>query len=362
MKKIFDAKAASAYEAIAEAQRIAFAPIVFQAVRALRELGILAALDAAGESGTTQGEIAEELGLSAYGVGVLIESGLSAGVVDLVADDHFTISKVGHFLLHDRMTRVNMDFNHLVCYLGMYRLDEAIVKGAPAGLSAIDEEHSTLYEALPHLPDGIKASWYAFDHFYSDSAYPAALEIILQHRPETLVDIGANQGRFSILAARTDDALQLTMIDLPDQLAEAVELVGQAGFADRVDSIGMDVRRAEGQMPHGRDAYWLSQFLCCFSEAEIVSLLGRLAEAMVPDSRLYVLETCWDRQRHEAAAFSVVNTSPYFTCMANGNSKMYAADDLLRCIERAGLRCELTTDGLGAYHTLFECSKAPAER
>lgn len=358
MKRVFGAKPRTALESVAEAQRIAFAPIVFQAVRALRDLGILSALEAAGKSGKSIEAVANELELSQYGVRVLIESGVSAGVVAPIDDHRYAISKVGHFLLHDRMTRVNMDFNHFICYLGMHKLDSAIAEGRPAGLGAIDDGHETLYEALPHLADDIKASWYAFDHFYSDSAYPAALEIILARRPTTLVDIGANQGRFSILAAQTDAALRLTMIDLPDALADAVSLVGQAGFGDRVDAISMDVRRADAAIPRGRCAYWLSQFLCCFSEGEIISLLRRLVEAMGSESRLYILETCWDRQRHEAAAFSLVNTSPYFSCIANGNSKMYAADDLLGYIERSGLRCDRTTDGLGAYHTLFECARA----
>ena len=358
LNAILKPKHRTALDAVAEAQRIAFAPIVFQAVRALRNLGVLSALDSAGESGKSIEAIADELDLSQYGVRTLIESGVSAGVVEHIDDNCFVISKVGHFLLHDRMTRVNMDFNHFVCYLGMYRLDEAIAEGRPAGLRAIDETHSTLYEALPHLPDDIRDCWYAFDHFYSDSAYPAALEIILKRQPATLVDIGANQGRFSILAAQNDDSLRLTMIDLPDQLAEAVSLVDQAGFGSRVDSIGMDILRPDAPMPRSKCAYWLSQVLCCFSEAEIESLLRRLSGAMASVSRLYILETCWDRQQFEAAAFSLINTSPYFACIANGNSKMYTAKDILEFIERSGLRCVRTTDGLSAYHTLFQCSKA----
>ena len=355
MNRVFDAKPRSAIASVAAAQRLAFAPIVFQAVRALRDLGILSALDAAGELGKSIEVIADELQLSQYGVRVLVESGVSAGVVEPVEDDSFCVTKVGHFLLHDRMTRVNMDFNHLVCYLGMYQLDAAIAEGRPAGLGAIDDGHTTLYEALPHLRDDIKDSWYAFDHFYSDSAYPAALEIILARRPKTLVDVGANQGRFSIMAAQTDATLRVTMIDLPDQLADAVSLVAKAGVGNRVDAISMDVRRTDAEIPRGRCVYWLSQFLCCFSEAEIVSLLRRLVEAMDSESRIYILETCWDRQQYEAAAFSLVNTSPYFACIANGNSKMYTADEMLSFIERSGLRCYQTTDGLGTFHTLFEC-------
>ena len=150
------------------------------------------------------------------------------------------------------------------------------------------------------------------------------------------------------------------MIDLPDQLAEAVLLVDQAAVREpgsaRQEWTSL---QSDAPMPRAQCAYWLSQVLCCFSEAEIESLLWRLSEAMAVESRLYVLETCWDRQQYEAAAFSLINTSPYFTCIANGNSKMYTANDLLGLIERSGLRCDRITDGLGTYHTLFECSKAP---
>jgi len=363
MAKIFRARASSAYEAITEAQRIAFAPVVFQVVRALRDLGILTTLDEAGSEGLSAASIAEMLALSEYGVGVLLESGLSAGVVELLdQEDRFALSKIGHFLLHDRMTRVNMDFNHFVCYLGLYDLDKAVVDRRPAGLRAIDKGHSTFYEALPHLPERIRSAWYAFDHFYSDSAYPAALDIVLSQHPKTLLDVGANLGKFSLLAARTDEALKVTMMDLPDQLSAAVCHVEQSGYGERIDAVAADLRDVDSPMPLFQDAYWLSQFLCCFDAGEITAILKRIVAAMSSRSRLYVLETCWDRQQHEAAAFSLVNTSPYFTCIANGNSKMYTSKELLACMEASGLRCDRVIDGLGACHTLFECSKpVPAE-
>ena len=53
------------------AQHIAFAPIVFQASRSLRVLGILETIDKSG--GATQAELVEKLSLSVYGVRVLLE-------------------------------------------------------------------------------------------------------------------------------------------------------------------------------------------------------------------------------------------------------------------------------------------------
>jgi len=45
MKPVFKPKQLSAYEAIDEAQKIAFAPLIFQAIRTMRELGILEQLE-----------------------------------------------------------------------------------------------------------------------------------------------------------------------------------------------------------------------------------------------------------------------------------------------------------------------------
>jgi len=357
MSKLFEKKKLSAYDAIYEAQKIAYAPLIFQAVRTLRDLGILERLERDHETGLTAEEIADELKLSRYGVKTLLESGLSCGVVDSEDDEHFTLSKVGHFILHDRMTRVNMDYNHYICYQGMYHLDEAIREEKPAGLQVFGKEWETLYQALPHLPQPIQQSWYAFDHFYSDSAYPQALPIIFRDGATSLLDIGTNVGKFAILAARYKPEAQITMVDLPDQLQNAINNVKAAGLAERVTPLAMDLLDESNGFPQGVDIYWLSQFLSCFGNEEIISILRRAREAMGENSTLYILETCWDRQQHEASTYSLINTSLYFTCMASGNSKMYDSKELIHCIEAAGLKLEKMYDNLGICHTLFECKK-----
>ncbi len=107
--------------------------------------------------------------------------------------------------------------------------------------------------------------------------------------------------------------------------------------------------------PTGFDAIWMSQFLDCFSEEEVTSILSRAAASMAPESRLYIMETFWDRQRYETAAFCLAQTSLYFTAMANGNSKMYYSPDMERCVEAAGLKVETIHDNLGLGHSVMEC-------
>ncbi len=98
----------------------------------MRDLGILEQLDQSSDDGISACNIAKNLDISLYGVETLLESGLSCGVVEKHDNDElYVLSKVGYFLLHDEMTRINMDYNHYICYLGMYYLEEAIKTGKP---------------------------------------------------------------------------------------------------------------------------------------------------------------------------------------------------------------------------------------
>jgi len=356
MKNPFQHKKISAYEAMHEAHKIAFGGMIFQAVRSMRDLGILKQLEDHHESGISADAIAKKLGLSLYGVETLLESGLSCNVVEM-DEDLFRLSKVGYYLLNDEMTRINMDYNHDVNYLGMFHIDEAIKKGKPAGLKVFGEQWETLYQALPHLPQKVRDSWYSFDHFYSDSAYPEVLPIIYSTKVNSLVDIGTNVGKFTTLVANYNADVQITMIDLPDQLQNAINNVEQAGFSERVTPLAMDMLNPENMFPGNKDVYWLSQLLSCFGEAEIVSILSRIQQVMGEQSSVYILETCWDRQQHETSAYSLVNTSLYFSVMASGNSKMYHSEKLISYIEQAGLELTTIHDHLGLSHTLFKCTK-----
>jgi hypothetical protein len=74
----YDQDAIEAADAITEAQRIAFGPILFQAAVCLRDFGILACLKRMGAQGASVEEIAGDSGLSAYAAGVLLDAGLAA--------------------------------------------------------------------------------------------------------------------------------------------------------------------------------------------------------------------------------------------------------------------------------------------
>ena len=107
----------TALQAKEQAQKLAFAPIAFQAALSLRELGLLDVLDHAGVDGLSAREIATRSGVSEYGVKVLLDMGLSAQIVTQ-KDGRYVLARLGFFLLHDAMTRANMDFTAQKCACG----------------------------------------------------------------------------------------------------------------------------------------------------------------------------------------------------------------------------------------------------
>ncbi len=350
---MFDRDKRSAYDAQYEAQKLAFAPVAFQVARICRDWGLLQALMDAGEAGLTHGEVAEAIERDDYAVTVLLEGAIASELAYLV-DERFKLTKVGYYVLTDKMTRVNMDFTHDVCYEGIFRLERALDEGKPAGLEVFGN-WTTIYQALAELPEPVRKSWFGFDHFYSDGAFPEALRVIQERGVKRMLDIGGNTGNWSRYCCEQDPAIQITIADLPGQLKEALATAKELGLEGRIRGHEADLLDSALPLPTGFDAVWMSQFLCCFSEAEVLSILHRAKAAVGPEGRLYILDTCWDRQRFETAAYCVIMTSPYFASLANGNSRMYSARDFIRLFEASGLSVESEHDGLGLSHTLFCC-------
>jgi ubiquinone/menaquinone biosynthesis C-methylase UbiE len=342
----------SALDAQLEAQKIAFAPVVFQVVRTMREFGILKILGESQE-GLTLDEISAQCGIKPYGVKVLLESALSASVI-LEDEGRYQLGKIGYFLENDKMIQVNMDFNHYTNYKGLYDLDKSIKEERPVGLQVFGD-WKTIYPYLTTLPSEAKKAWFDFDHYYSDSAFDDAIEKLKEFKPKKILDIGGNTGKFSIRFAKKSENINLTILDLPEQIAVAEQNIRDNGLEDRVTFHPLNILDHTNPIPKGFDIIWMSQFIDCFSEEDAIKIFSRVKEAMDEKTRLCILEPLWDRQRFEASSFAIINTSPYFTAMANGCSKMFNSTDLFDYIKKAGLQVEESFDNLGFSHTMVKC-------
>ncbi|MCZ4370985.1 methyltransferase [Vibrio diazotrophicus] len=342
----------NALEAKTEAQKLSFAPIIFQTARTLRDLGILTELDKAGSQGASAESLSKATGVSEYGVKVLLDMAISAHIV-LWEKPNYILANLGHFILNDGMTQANMDFTADVCYAAMMHLTESITEGKPAGLKELGE-WETIYQGLSRLPEKAKQSWFQFDHFYSDRSFPILLEHVFASKPKTLVDIGGNTGKWAMQCCHYDKDVEVTIVDLPQQLEMALKNAEENGFSKRIKGYPANMLDKSQALPEQADVWWMSQFLDCFSPMEILSILQRVKQQLKPDSKVYILELFWDAQKYDAASYSLNATSLYFTCLANGNSRFYRSDDFLEIIDAAGLEVVERTDHIGLGHTLLE--------
>jgi ubiquinone/menaquinone biosynthesis C-methylase UbiE len=218
-------------------------------------------------------------------------------------------------------------------------------------------EWPTIYEGVSKLPEAIQKSWFNFDHYFSDDAFPIVLPIIYQSGIKNLLDIGGNTGKWAIASAKYKPDVHITIMDLPGPLQVARQRVEAEGLSDRVSFFTNNVLEEGNPFPKGHDAIWMSQFLDCFSENQIVSILKRCYDALDDQGVVYILEPFWDRQKFEIAAFCLQQTSLYFTALANGTSQMYSAATFLPCIEKAGLEILEQIDHIGLSQTLIKCRK-----
>ncbi len=343
-----------AIDAKIEAQKIAFSPLTFQAIRALLDLGILSIIEKSGDNGLTLSEIAEKASISKYGAGVLCEMALGMKVLRFSADsvpeqnEKYILGKIGWMLVEDNLTKANFDFTNDICYKGAFNLVDSVKNGKPEGLKIFGDKWTTIYEALSSLPEKEKTSWFAFDHFYSDVAFPEALPIVFAKSPKHIVDIGGNTAKWAVACCSYNPDVRVTIVDLPGQTAVARENAKSHGFENRIATMDGNILAESTHLPDKMDAVWMSQFLDCFSLHQITKILTKVHQYASEATDVYVLEPLWDKQKFEGESFALQATSLYFTCMANGNSKMYRYGELVNAIEKAGFELKTAHHNLGS--------------
>lgn len=333
---------------LTDAQKIAFAPLTFQAISTMLKLGILELLSKEEHSIS---EIIEQTKLSKYAIKLLMEVGQVAEIVQKSEYNKYSTTQLGKTFLYDEMTRVNFNFVNDVCYLGASEMTNSFKNSKPEGLNKFVKNSKTIYPLLPTLPSEMKKSWYEFDNFYSDNCFEEVFEIINKENPSQIFDIGGNTGKFEKICLKNN--AKITMLDLK----ENIEVRKNESSLDGCDFISVDVLD-DNDLPQMDGAILMSQFLDCFSEEQIISILEKVSKASKDGTRIYILEPFIDNQIFDGAKYSLVHTSLYFTCMANGNSKMYALTDMQEFIEKAGLKLSKIHNNIGKHdYTLLECIK-----
>ena len=336
--------------ALTEAQKLVFAPMAFQALAAMIDLGILEFVD---KSPVTEVEIIEKLNLDEYIVRTLLKIGLLNNLV-FEKDKLYSLTQMGKVFLYDEMTRVNFNYVKEICYLGASELTKSFRTKRPEGLHKFVGDYPTIYPAITKLPEKMKQNWYGFDHFYSDNCFETVYQIITK-KYKYIYDIGANTGEFEKLCLKHDENIDIAMFDLD----ENIQKIKDDDELKKCKVYSLNVLDEKPNYPFMKNcAVLLSQFLDCFSKDSIKKILTDIKNNIDDNSAIYILEPYTDKQKFEAAEYSLCHSSLYFTCMANGVSKFYTFGEMKELIEDCGFDIAECTDGIGSYsYTLLECRK-----
>lgn len=358
LNKKFSPDKQSAFDARYEAQKIAFGPAVFHCVRYAWKHGLLAELAKANEKGLSVDDLANTKRWSRYTLKLILETCLSAGVLYL-KDGRYFLDKTGFCFLKDRITQINFDFMHDICYQGLFDLEASLKNEKPEGLKHLGN-WSTLYEGLSSLEPVARKSWFDFDNYYSDTSFQEILPDVFATRPQKIMDIGTNTGKFARAVLQNNSHIELYLVDLPQQLSMSKATLEEAGINGKVNFFPIDLLDHEHPLPKGMDLIWMSQLLSCFDEKSIFSIAKRAADSLNPDGQLLIMDTFWDRQQYDIASYCLINTSPYFTTIASGNSKIYESGDYIRLCSDAGLELVSVRDNIGFCHSLLRFAKKKA--
>ena len=336
------------------AQKIAFAPITFQIVASMLDFGIFKALS---EKEMTKAQLMDKCGISRYTIDTLFDAALCIGLVEQNSKGEFSNTKLADTFLYDEMTRVNFNFVRDICYLGASEISDSFRKNKPVGLNKYYFDSPIIYSKLTKMNERMKKSWYEFDHHYSDECFEDVLNIIFNNNPKhaLICDIGGNTGKFERACLDFNQDCKIVMVDLEENIKETKKSFDtkRCSFlsADILSNAPLDFKITP-------DVFFMSQFLDCFSREQILFILNKIADVSKKNTKIYILEPFIDNQNFKGAAYALSHISLYFTCMANGYSKMYNESDMREIIANSKLKIVNVYHNIGRYdYTLLECIK-----
>jgi hypothetical protein len=102
----------------------------------------------------------------------------------------------------------------------------------------------------------------------------------------TVVDVGGGTGALLAEVLRAHPDVRGTLVDVPATLARSAEILGAAGVADRVTTVGQSFF---DPLPAGGDLYLLKSVLSDWPDPEATMILRRCAEAAAPAGRVVII-------------------------------------------------------------------------
>lgn len=159
----------------------------------------------------------------------------------------------------------------------------------------------------------------------------AVLEELDLTQCKTLLDVGGGPGTYSVLIARRHPAIACTVLDLPDVVKVAEELIEQQGCAAQVRTLAGDYRSTP--FPAGNDVINFFGMFHQESPDSIRALLGKAYAALKPGGIVNVMDMMTDRShtKPKFSALFAVNMA-----LTTENGWVFADSELTGWLQEAG--------------------------
>ena len=146
-----------------------------------------------------------------------------------------------------------------------------------------------------------------------------------------LFDVGGGPGTYSVLIAQTNPEIECTVLDLPEVVKVADELIAGAGMQDRVRTVGGDYH--DYSFPPGMDVVNFFGVLHQESPESILDMFKRAHESLVPGGLIHVLDMMTDgtHTRPKFSALFAVNMA-----LTTQNGWVFSDDELANWLKQAG--------------------------
>ena len=147
----------------------------------------------------------------------------------------------------------------------------------------------------------------------------------------TLLDVGGGPGTYSVLIAQGHPEITCTVLDLPEVVKVADQLIQQQGFADRVKTLPGDYRSTA--FPAANDVINFFGMLHQESPESIRALLAKAYDALKPGGIVNVMDMMTD-STHTKPKFSAlfgVNMA-----LTSENGWVFADSELTEWLREAG--------------------------
>jgi len=178
-----------------------------------------------------------------------------------------------------------------------------------------------------------------------DLHYPEALRMVqfLELKDvKHMVDIGGGAGSYSIAFVNSTRGLHATIIDLPQTIEVAKEIVADFGLADRIECKVGDVFN-DLMLPFGNDVdlFFVSSVIHQEGYEENARLMKRLYNNLVPGGRVVINDVVVDETRthpEEGALFSVN------MLVGTERGRTYTHDEIESLLTNAGFEVSFEHD------------------